>query len=136
MKTYLKGFSGYHAASPTRSVWTGTVWEDVASSKEGTGCFFLTAIPLRVCEVHASNWLQRGRGPEKKGEIKANRERHVCYHPNEWLFFSFLKDSMHKSQENQTDGSPNSHKSAPGRERASHKYNLIPSSTCDICARR
>lgn len=104
-------------------VWTVTILEDVTCSKEGKDCFFLTTIPLCMCKVHSFNWLWRGRGPEEKVEIKADRDTFATIQTGGIFFFLLLKDSMHKSQENQTYGSPNSCNSAPGRERARHKYN-------------
>lgn len=50
------------------------------------------------------------------------------------FFFPFLKDSVHKSHENQTYSSLSSHKSVSGRARARHKYELLLSSTCYIRA--
>lgn len=104
--------------------------------EEQTSCFFLATIPLHVGEVHSFSWLWRGRGTEKEVEIKSERDLFATIQASRLGFFSFLEDSIHISQGNQTYSSPSSHNSVPGRERTRHKYNLIASSMCDICARR
>jgi len=73
------------------AVWAGTVWEDVASSKEGTGRFFLTIIPLCACEVRTFNCVKRRRTRRESGNKGKQRQTHLLPSKLVAFFFLFLK---------------------------------------------
>lgn len=72
-------------------MWVETVCKDAISSREGTGHFFSTTIPLCLCIIHSFTWTWRGRRREDKVEMRVNGGEPFATIQTGDFFFPFLK---------------------------------------------